>query len=706
MAAAAALERHQGGAALSDLGRNVSRTRRLAPFLTTLAMCALAGPADAAIPSWTTYHRDGARSGVDPDSAAALPPVQAWQTSPALDGDVYGQPLVYGARVYVATENDSVYSLDAATGAVVWRRSAGSAVAASALHCGNIRPTVGITSTPVIDPSSRRIYVVADTWDGAHASSIQHVLAGFNLADGSPAPGMPQIVDPPGSLPVDLLQRPGLALLAGRIVIAYGGNASDCGDYHGWLVSVPEIGGPLSSFEVEPNALAGRGAIWGAGNAPAIDAAGNVLVATGNGDGTPPPELQESVVKLDPMMNVLDSWTPSNWQFLDQNDVDLGSSEPLLLPGGLVFQIGKEGVGFLLDGARLGGLSGTPVFRASVCNSGFGGGTYNAGVIYVSCADGLHALSLNQQTNTFAPLQGWAVNSTAIGPPILAGGLVWSTNRYSGVLSGLDPGTGATKFSANLGKFDHFASPSAAGGKLFVGNGNQVTAFTIATPPAPSPTSTAIGASASPSPPGHPLTFTATVTPVPDAGTVAFSDGDGTMPGCGAIAVSSSTGQAACAASLAAGRHLIAAAFSGDPYYAGSRSDVLTQVIASPPDPRPRATTPALSRIRLSVSGTTIKLTLTISEPARLTVLVTQSARGRKINGRCVRHASRGKRCTLAVRKASRTFTDPGGRHSYELRLRNLRPGHYTLAVSASGASGSRSSLHRLAFTINGQAHR
>jgi polyvinyl alcohol dehydrogenase (cytochrome) len=637
-----------------------------------------------------------------------VPPVQAWQTTPALDGDIYGQPLVYGARVYVATENNSVYALNSATGAVEWQQHVGTAVAASALHCGDIAPTVGITSTPVIDPVSGRIFVVANTWDGANQSSIRHVLAGFNLADGSPAPGLPQFVDPAGSNPIDQLQRPGLALDAGRIVIGYGGNAGDCGDYHGWVVSVPETAGAPSTFEVEPNVMAGEGAVWGAGNAPAIDASGNVLVATGNGNSGSTFGLQESVIRLDPTMHLLDSWTPSNWQSLDTSDLDLGSSEPLLLPGGLVFQIGKADAGYLLAESQLGGLGAPPVFQAGVCGGmAFGGGTHFAGVIYVSCASGLHALALNTQTRSFAPLSTWAVDGSAIGPPIVAGGLVWSTNWNDGVLRGLNPVTGATLFAANLGTFDHFASPSAGGGKLFVANGSRVTAFTIATPPPPSATATTIASSANPSAPLHPVRFTAGVSPVPDSGAVSFSDGLGTIPGCGAINVNPATGQASCATSFgAAGRYTISASYSGDQYYAGSRSGALTQVISAAAPPRPRAKAPALSRIRLVVSRTTLKLTLTVSERVKLTLLVTQAASGRRVKGRCVRRARSGRRCTLVLRKASRTFTDPGGRHTYRLRLRHVRPGRYTLLISARGAAGGRSRTHRLAFTIRRGAHR
>ena len=103
------------------------RPRFLLPFVmaVTLTVQAVLGAyAAAAIPAWTTYRHDAARSGIDPDSASPVTPSQAWQT-PALDGEVYGQPLVYGSYVYVATENDSVYKLDAATGAVVWSEHLG-----------------------------------------------------------------------------------------------------------------------------------------------------------------------------------------------------------------------------------------------------------------------------------------------------------------------------------------------------------------------------------------------------------------------------------------------------------------------------------------------------------------------------------------------------------------------------------------------------
>ena len=246
-----------------------------------VALGATAAVAAAGVPAWTTYRHDAGRSGGDPDSTSPVAPTHVWQTNPALDGVIWGQPLVYGSDVYVATENDTVYALNASTGAIVWQKHLATAVPSGQLPCGDVTPVVGITSTPVMDPSTGRIYVVGDTWDGSSSQSIKHKLFGLNLSDGSSAPGLPLVVDPPGSTPADQLQRPGLALDAGKVVIGYGGNDGDCGSYHGWLVAAPEGGGALQTFEVDRST--NQGAIWAAGNAPDVDSAGNIWTSTGNG---------------------------------------------------------------------------------------------------------------------------------------------------------------------------------------------------------------------------------------------------------------------------------------------------------------------------------------------------------------------------------------------------------------------------------------
>ena len=459
--------------------------RRVAAGLACVAVVLLSASALAPSPAWTTYRHDAARSGIDPDSTSPGPPVQVWQT-PALDGQVWAEPLVYGSDVYVATENDTVYALNASTGAVVWRKHLAAAVPAGQLPCGDIGPTVGITSTPVIDPATGRIYVVADSWNGSSAASIAHKMYALNVSNGTVAVG-PVAVDPPGSTHTAQLQRAGLALDAGKIVIGYGGNDGDCGSYHGWLVAVPESGGSLQSFEVDGHSGENGGAIWGAGNAPPIDSSGNIWIATGNGSSSSF-DGQEAVIKLNSNLRGLDWWAPSDWSALDSSDADLGSSMPVLLPDGLVFEIGKQGIGYLLSQGKLGHTGGTPVYSRQVCNGSWGGGIDVNGVIYVTCSDGLRALALNLSSKTFAPLSTWSVNSDAVGPPIFAGGLVWSVGpsigASNGGLYGLNPTTGATSFYADLGGYEHFTTPSAGGGLLFVANQSgsgrdEVTAFRI-----------------------------------------------------------------------------------------------------------------------------------------------------------------------------------------------------------------------------------
>lgn len=285
-----------------------------------------------------------------------------------------------------------------------------------------------------------------------------------------------------------LLQRPALALDGHEIVIGYGGNDGDCSDYHGWLVGVNENGqGPLTTWEATPHNFGG--AIWGAGNGPAVDAAGDIYAATGNGFSStnsfnPPSsfDYSETVLKLSPTLGTpLDYWAPTNWQSLDAGDTDLGSSEPLPLPGGLLFQAGKDGNAYLVRTSSMGWVGAPAGELPGMCGGGtFGGAVYAAGTIYVACTSGLQALSVDTATATMTVKPGWNAPSEPIGPPIIAGGLVWTTDWINGVLYGLNPQTGAAVFSQNLGNFMHFASPSAGGGRLFVANDDHVTALKIA----------------------------------------------------------------------------------------------------------------------------------------------------------------------------------------------------------------------------------
>ena len=173
-----------------------------APAARTLTPAPGGGAHPAA--AWPTYGRDAARSDVAAGVATPGPLTVSWHAH--LDGAVYGQPLLVGTMVIAATENDSIYGLDQATGRVMWRRHVGAPVPLADLPCGNIDP-LGITGTPVYNPASGLVYAVAET------SGYHHVLVGVSVRDGSVQ--VERDIAAPDGQPRYDQQRPGLAIAAG-----------------------------------------------------------------------------------------------------------------------------------------------------------------------------------------------------------------------------------------------------------------------------------------------------------------------------------------------------------------------------------------------------------------------------------------------------------------------------------------------------------
>ncbi|HAH00185.1 MAG TPA: hypothetical protein DCL75_15330 [Ktedonobacter sp.] len=212
---------------------------------------------------WTTYHRDNARTGYLPNAPDPHQLTRNWNMH--LDGAVYAEPLVVNGHVIVATEGDSLYSLDARTGQVQWNTNVGVPVPLSSLPCGNIDP-LGITGTPVYDPATRLIFAVAEVRGPAH------VLVGIDVNTGQVR--VRRVADPAGIEVTPHQQRAALALSGGMVYIAYGGLDGDCGNYHGWVVASRTDGqGPLLTYQVPTPR---EGGIWAA-SGPAIDANGHHL---------------------------------------------------------------------------------------------------------------------------------------------------------------------------------------------------------------------------------------------------------------------------------------------------------------------------------------------------------------------------------------------------------------------------------------------
>jgi len=429
--------------------------------------------------SWTVYHGNALGTGADLSGVTFSPPNHAW-TSPVLDGQVYGEPLEATGRVYVATENDTIYALAANTGAVLWFKHVATPVPSSGsgnlLPCGDINPTVGITGTPVVDVGRGEIFAVADVDAGGVPA---HVLYGLNMYSGVTM--MTQAVDPPGQHPPAILQRTGLNLSGGNVVFGYGGNDGDCSTYSGWVVSVPEGGGAPGYYQAVP--IGNDGAVWMGGAAPEVDGAGNIWFATGNGTHSSSYDNSDSVIELSPGLALKQLFAPTTWQSDNQNDLDLGSSAPALLSNGTALQVGKSSIAYLLNQSNLGGISSPP--QISACGSDSDGGDAITGtVVYVPCGSGLEAI----QTSPLGV--AWQTSSGAHGPPITAGGLVWSIGGST--LYGLNPANGQALEQVSVGgQANHFPTPSVGDGLLLAPNSDQVVAFYgsagLPGPPSPPP---------------------------------------------------------------------------------------------------------------------------------------------------------------------------------------------------------------------------
>jgi outer membrane protein assembly factor BamB len=446
---------------------------------------AIAGGTTAADASWTVYHQNPAGTGAITSVAAVNTSSPAW-TSPTLDGQIYGEPLVSGGRVFVATENDTVYALSSTTGAIVWSIHVGPPVPSGSLPCGNISPTVGITGTPVVDPTRSEVFVVADELRNGNPA---HVLVGLDTTSGRTE--MTQNVDPAGAKPAALLQRTGLTLDANQVVFGFGGNYGDCSTYRGWLVGVNESGGTPVNFAVDSGPGESQGAIWMGGAAPEVDSGGNLWVGVGNGSVTAPGHAydnSDSVLELSSTLHLLQYFAPVSWASDNAHDFDL-SMAPALLANGQVVASGKSAHAYLLNGSHLGGVGGQEADLASVCGDDVDGGTAVMGTtVFIPCLSGIVALQVGSAPTSLQVL--WT-SRTGGGPPIVAAGLVWTIGQ-DGVLSGLNPATGAVVQRASVGApINHFPTPSVGSGLLLAATGTHVVAFNAsATASSPSTSTT------------------------------------------------------------------------------------------------------------------------------------------------------------------------------------------------------------------------
>jgi outer membrane protein assembly factor BamB len=396
---------------------------------------------------WPTYHGTPDRAGV----ARAMPAVRgtpAVRVAIRLDGAVYASPIVVGGRTIVATENDTVYALDSAY-RQVWRQHLGAPSPASERPCGNIDP-LGITGTPIYDPSTGLVYVAAE-----YGGPPRHELVALDVRDGTVR--WRRSIDLPGVQTDAMQQRGALAVAGGVVWVPFGGLTGDCGGYKGRLVGIrlDGTGAPLA-FTVPTTREGGSWAPPG----PAVDASGHLYVSVGNGESRAGDryDYSDSVLELDTQARLLDSFSPTTWASDNASDLDLGSQGPALV-GPWVFIAGKSGIAYVLRRDNLGGIGGE-VSQARICVS-FGGTAVDADIVYVPCDDGVRAVRIDA-AGAMHPL--WRVTSeTVTGSPILGGGRVWSVDPAGGVLHALDPRTGTSTAQVSVGPTSRFATPAVSG---------------------------------------------------------------------------------------------------------------------------------------------------------------------------------------------------------------------------------------------------
>ncbi len=434
--------------------------------------------------------------------------------------------------VFVATENNSVYAFDSDSGTALWHVSLTlSGESPSDDHgCSQVEPSIGITSTPVIDRSAGTIFLVAMTKDGS--GNYHQRLHALNLTTGAERSGSPtEITATYGSTsfaPGQYAERAGLLLSNGTLYTTWTSHC-DNANYGGWIITLSESTYALTgALNVAPGSSgSGYGnqgpAIWMSDGGPAADSAGSIYFLTGNGrfetslngGGFPNGgDYGNSFVKLNSSASspaVTDYFTMSNEITESANDTDLGSGGILLFPdltdgSGTVRHLavgaGKDGAMYVVNRDNLGkfnaGSNNSQIwqFLPGVLGSGiwstpayFNGNLYygpqGGSILAFPVANALVAGTPSSQTATNFAYPGSSPSVSANGT---ANGILWAYEHNGGtaVLHAYDATNLATElYNSNqaAASRDHFGAPNkfitvtVADGKVFTTSTNSVAVF-------------------------------------------------------------------------------------------------------------------------------------------------------------------------------------------------------------------------------------
>ncbi len=526
----------------------------------------------AAGPNVTTWRYDVTRAG-QTLSETTLTPANVNSTSfgklysYAVDGYVYAQPLYVNTLtianqvhnvVFVATEHDSVYAFDADVNVQLWKASlidtlhgapaGATTVSSTDIATSDIVPEIGITGTPVIDPASGTLYVVAKSKEsGAYVQRL-HAL---DIYSGNEKPGSPVVIQASvagngansvnGSvafLPQWELQRTGLLLLNGTVFIGFGAHG-DNGPYHGWILSYnASTLQQIAAFNSSPN---GRGnGIWQSGEglvADVVNGTPRMFVVTGNffssGNGASnpvppysgPQNYSNAIIRFDVTnggLVVSDEWTPFDSDQLSAADQDQTSGGVLLLPDQAganvheLVQVGKNGRIEVVDRDNLGGFNSSYNSIPQEIGGQVQGlwstpAYWNGNVYFWGSGDYLKQFTLSGGLLSTTPVAKGTVQSLFPGSsPVVSsngasGGVLWAirsdgyTSGSPAILYAYDATNAANLLYASsqnaardaAGKAVKMTVPMVVNGKVYLGAQGEVDVYGLlaaAPPTVPPPT--------------------------------------------------------------------------------------------------------------------------------------------------------------------------------------------------------------------------
>ncbi|HEY7389877.1 MAG TPA: hypothetical protein VH640_15275 [Bryobacteraceae bacterium] len=447
----------------------------------------------------------------------------------SVDGQVYAQPLYVsnlafpdGSRhnvLFIATMHNTVYAYDAdrvSSSTPLWSVNLGPSLPTSLWNASykDISPEVGILGTGAIDLEARVLYVAAETLQNGTATFSLHAL---NLLDGSETKNGPVVIEAgaggagAGSVggqlifsPIQHLQRPGLLLANNSVYVAFGSHM-DQSPWHGWIISyrATDLTVQQGTLLTTPNGEGG--AIWHSGRGLAADDSGNIYVMTGNGDFDGTINFAESFLKLSgAALNLVDWFTPANWQVLTDIDADLSTGAAVIPGTHAVVGGDKFGQLYLVNGDSMGKLqtetsSGAVILPGSVIGGMFNFALWNQSseaYIYVQGEqDVVKSYRITAGAFEEVPASAGTVEvaSPRVGMTISANGvrngILWEITGDSnpGTLHAFDASNLANELwnsgmapGDTSGQFARFTNPTVANGKVYVAtNSGSVVVYGI-----------------------------------------------------------------------------------------------------------------------------------------------------------------------------------------------------------------------------------